>query len=469
MWGRVIFLIVIAVALVGINVGLWTILHKDSDTTVFPVSVEVKPLTPPQTYTIPLVAVTHFQNLGVLAMEDVTSAVVIPEPFADAVEQLPYWEGATHTLVRGSLDDMQSFLDNPTDGVWLVPVTLLRPTVRVLDVSGESVFDMLGDVGAWPLTIELADGSEFVLEPDGVSELAIGGTVVLSRGVAERINKNQDPFYPWREVADILKRADVAIINFKGSITSDCVYDGYTLRFCGAPHYVDGMVEAGIDAVSVSGNHVGDYGQVGLRETVEFLHQADIKTTGLGQGYDEAFVPAIFEMADGTTVALVAYNNVFGTAPCAQNTQQWGVTCLLDKQVVAAEIAELKTQYDVVIAYPNWGPEYVHLPDMDKQVAWGRVMVEAGADLIVGDQAHWVQTMEFYEDTPIFYGVGNFVFDQMWSEKTREGLLLRVYLYDGRLLSIRPVPIKIYDYAQPQVEEGASGRAILDYLSLPLR
>ncbi len=469
MWGRVIFLIVIAVALIGINVGLWTIMHKDSDSTVFPVAIDINTPTPPQTYTIPLVAVTRFQTLNVLDMEDVTTAIQIPEPFVDAVEQLSYWEGKAHTLERATWDDMSEFLANPTDEIWLVPVTLLRPTVRALDLDGRSVFDMLHDVDAWPLAITLDDGSEFALMPDGVSELAIGGTVVLSRGVAERINKNQDPLYPWQEVADVLKQADVAIVNFKGAITSDCVYDGYTLQFCGASHYLDGMVEAGIDAVSLSGNHIGDYGQTGMRETVEFLQAVDVRTTGLGRGYEEAFAPAVFEMADGTTVALVAYNNVFGTAPCADNTQRWGVTCLLDDEEVAAEIAALNTKYDVIIAYPNWGPEYVHLPDTDKQVAWGRVLVEAGADLVVGDQAHWVQTMKFHDDTPIFYGMGNFVFDQMWSEKTREGLLLRVYLYDGRLLSIRPVPVKIYDYAQPRIEEGASGRAILDYLSLPLR
>ncbi|MCA9397218.1 CapA family protein [candidate division WWE3 bacterium] len=422
---------------------------------------------------VPFVPVTAYTHFAITDITDVSRPIYVSEKWYEEIAALPVWENNGVTLTSIEESKLASFLNSPSNDVYIVPVSFLKPTLRVLNINSLSYLN-LDDTNEWPVIVSLPrdDNAAVITVNDEIYEVSFAGTVVLSRGVAERIRKYNDPFYPWQQVADLIQQADIHIHNFKGSITSDCEYDGYTLKFCGVPSYLAGMKKAGVDGVSVSGNHIGDYGQSGMEETLQYLDEYEIAHTGLDSGIKKAAEPLVYSFGKGEsafTIAMAAFNNVFGTAPCANDTPQYGVTCLLHTDALTNEITQLKKKYDFVVAYHNWGPEYTHYPDKEAQIDWGRAMVEAGADLVIGDQAHWVQTMEFYQNTPIYYGLGNFVFDQMWSEKTREGLYLRVYFNNGKVLSIEPVPIKIYDYTQPRVETGASGRAILQYLALPLK
>ncbi|MCA9390228.1 CapA family protein [candidate division WWE3 bacterium] len=460
-------------ALIGLNVGVWAVFQRAARTTTVTMIPrrEPTPTPTPATQLVPFVPVTAFKNFEYLDTNDISGSINVAHKYYLPIAGDEKLNEKTISIDEVSDDDYAAFLKEPTNAVYLIPLGELNSGLRVLNVNDKSVFD--SNDNDWELMLPVSsDLLPTAINLNEVKEFVFGGTVVLSRGVAERIEKYNAVEYPWSAISQTLSSADYAFINFKGSITSNCVYDGYTLSFCGQPDYVEGMKLAGVDGVSVSGNHIGDYGQSGMKETIQFLEKNEIEHTGLGKKYPQAFEPLVANIQsderDPYSVVMVAYNNVFGTAPCASEKDQWGVTCLLDQEKLSKEIADLKAKYDVVIAYPNWGPEYTHYPDPEKQIKWGRLMADAGADLVVGDQAHWVQTMEIYNETPIFYGVGNLVFDQMWSEKTREGILLRVFLYDGQIISIEPVATKIYDYAQPRIETGSTGKAILDYLSLPL-
>lgn len=478
-------MLAVIVVLVAVNIFFWALIHPTtnqnlpSDFTI--ISINNTPTPTPEvikTMELDFVPVTAFNNFALADLSSGEKKILVQEEFVSYLERLSFFAEDSFLLEGVSLEKVESFLKNPDSNIYLVTTGQLKSMVRTLNVNGKVYFDYKNDE-EWPIKVEvpvsIVSAPSEIFTAQNSDEIVVGGTVVLSRGVAERIEKYKSSEYPWNGVHEHLTNADYAFINFKGSITSNCQYDGYTLRFCGQPGYLSGMVQAGVDGVSVSGNHIGDYGQNGMRETIEFLDEYEIAHTGLGRGYADAFEPIVVTLDSGKsihtpyTVAFVAYNNVFGSAPCAGETAtSWGVTCLLDREEVAQEIADLKEQYDVVIAYPNWGPEYTHYPDAQKQIAWGRLMVDAGADLILGDQAHWVQTMEFYQDAPIFYGLGNLVFDQMWSDKTREGILVRVFLYDGKIISLLPIPTQIQDYAQPQVAQGSLGRSILNYLALPV-
>src|SRR5215211_4114753 len=86
------------------------------------------------------------------------------------------------------------------------------------------------------------------------------------------------------------------------------------------------------------------------------------------------------------------------------------------------------------------------------QWAWPpitRSALDAGADLVIGGHAHWPKGIEMYEGKPIFYGVGNFLFDQSWSEETSTGIFAEITLYGDRVIQIEPVPFILLDYAQP--------------------
>jgi poly-gamma-glutamate synthesis protein (capsule biosynthesis protein) len=82
-------------------------------------------------------------------------------------------------------------------------------------------------------------------------------------------------------------------------------------------------------------------------------------------------------------------------------------------------------------------------------VDFARAAVDAGADLVIGGHAHWPKGIEVYRGKPIYYGVGNFLLDQSWSEETSTGIFAEITLYEDRVIQTQPVPFIMLDQAQP--------------------
>ncbi len=132
----------------------------------------------------------------------------------------------------------------------------------------------------------------------------------------------------------------------------------------------------------------------------------------------------------------------------------------LRRDVAAARAAGAQ----VVVVYPHWGVEYT-ARTTSLQRALGRAAIDAGADLVIGNHPHWVGAMEVYRGRPIWYALGNFVFDQAWSEPTQEGLLLELTFRGRTLVQVRLHPTIILDQAQPNLlDPGRDGAAVLDQL-----
>jgi hypothetical protein len=124
---------------------------------------------------------------------------------------------------------------------------------------------------------------------------------------------------------------------------------------------------------------------------------------------------------------------------------------------------------DLVVVSPHWGKEYIATPE-PWQVDFAHAAVDAGADIFVGGHAHWPKGIEVYRGKPIFYGVGNFLLDQSWSEETSTGIFAEITLYGERPVQFRPVPFIMLDYAQPNflVPRGGGDRALRKIFSASL-
>jgi poly-gamma-glutamate synthesis protein (capsule biosynthesis protein) len=133
------------------------------------------------------------------------------------------------------------------------------------------------------------------------------------------------------------------------------------------------------------------------------------------------------------------------------------------------DVERLRSEVDFVVVMPYWGVEYIAEPEPE-QVELAHALVEAGADLVVGNHAHWPKGIEAYEGKPIFYGTGNFLFDQSWSENTSTGILADVILYKDRAVQARPVPFIILDRSQPNflVRDALGERAFETIFSVSL-
>ena len=108
----------------------------------------------------------------------------------------------------------------------------------------------------------------------------------------------------------------------------------------------------------------------------------------------------------------------------------------------------------------HWGQEYVDRPS-ESQIRTAHKAIDAGADLVIGHHSHCLQSVEIYQGKPIFYSLGNLVFDQFWSQATREGLMIRVSFNNDRLVMVRLFPVVINELGQPFLANQAEGSRIL--------
>jgi poly-gamma-glutamate capsule biosynthesis protein CapA/YwtB (metallophosphatase superfamily) len=211
--------------------------------------------------------------------------------------------------------------------------------------------------------------------------------------------------------------------------------------------------------VTLGNNHILDAGFLGLEETLGHLEDAGISYAGAGMDLEAARQPMLFDLG-GLKVGVLSYQGV-PNYEWAWATETFPGTAPLLEEDMREDIRRLRPEVDFLIVMPHWGVEYTAPPEPE-QVELAHAMIDAGADLVVGDHAHWPKGVEVYEEKPVFYGTGNFLFDQSWSEETSTGIFAEVILYQNRAIQARPVPFIILDQAQPNflLPEAGGNRAL---------
>jgi len=275
------------------------------------------------------------------------------------------------------------------------------------------------------------------------------GDIMLSRHVGAKIKEKNDPKAPFLKTADILQKADISFANLESPFYNKDPMVTKGMVFKAEPETIEGLVYAGIDIVSLANNHFGDQGKPGMEFTFHHLLNHQIDYVGAGQNEEEAESPKIIER-NGIKFAFLAYADSSSMTP-----RSYGATAskpgvaFLTEEKLKQTIKKAKSKADVVIVSFHWGTEYQQLPN-DRQREIGRLAIDSGASLVLGHHPHVVQPYEKWGDGYIFYSLGNFVFDQMWSEKTRKGEIAKIYFEDKRIKKVEVIPVTIYDYHQPK-------------------
>jgi poly-gamma-glutamate synthesis protein (capsule biosynthesis protein) len=293
------------------------------------------------------------------------------------------------------------------------------------------------------------------------------GDVLTSRTVDRKMVAAGDFRSPWRSVVQRLAAADLAFGNFEGTIAHDAAPRPGGTSFVSRVNVIDGFRFAGLDFLSLANNHVGDFGTRTLIETRDLIRDAGIATAGAGANEAQAREPAILER-HGVRFAFVSFNAIVGppvaTADGAGvvwiHMAPWNPFRQSDLDAVAADVREARQKADVVIVFPHWGQEYVAKPNGD-QVRVAHALVDAGADMVIATHPHWVQGAEIYKGHLIAYSLGNFVFDQTWSEETQQGAALDLVFWGPRLVGASFVPVQIEDAHRPRFVDERAGAEIL--------
>ena len=248
---------------------------------------------------------------------------------------------------------------------------------------------------------------------------------------------------------DYLEEADILFGNFEGPISDKGVKVGSIYSFRTDPKAIEGLVFAGFDILSEANNHVFDYGREAMEDTFLRLKSSGIDYVGAGFNEKEAYSPIIKEIR-GVRIAFLAYTNL-GSEFWKATNERSGIAWL-EEQRMKEEIKKAKDLADIVIVSFHYGEEYFSEP-VPFQISISKTAIDSGADLIIGHHPHVTQPIERYKDAYIAYSLGNFVFDQAFSEETMEGLLLKVLIEDNKVKEVIPIEIKINKFFQPEIKE----------------
>ena len=259
-------------------------------------------------------------------------------------------------------------------------------------------------------------------------------------------------------VRDVIKSADIAVANFENPAPDKPRFHASGTVFSADPRFIDGLADAGIDYVSLANNHIRDAGGAGLLQTIANVTRRGIAVSGAGKNLAAARTPAILE-AGGVKVAILGYDAI--AASYHATASRIGSAPLTAAYVKADVAAARAAGADLVIVYPHWGTEYDPTP-FANQKKLAEMVIDNGADMVIGNHAHWAAAMEIYKGKPIWYALGNFVFDQTWSEPTMEGITLELTFRGKELVQVRIRPHIILDKAQPNfLDPGGAGRFVM--------
>ena len=272
------------------------------------------------------------------------------------------------------------------------------------------------------------------------------GDVGLGRSINAFLKKEKDLSFPFKKVFGAFKSADMVLINLEGPFLRDCPVTTTGFLFCSEFDHVAVLTAGSVDIANLANNHMGDYGDQGVKQSEEALTSQHISYTGLHN--------IAYKKIRDVTFSFVGFTDISASTDLVSRATEEEMKSLL---------SEARRTSDVVVSIFHWGEEYSKTPTT-RQQELAHFSIDLGADVVIGHHPHWVQSLEVYQEKLIIYSLGNFVFDQMWSRETREGVIAKLAFQKSLLASYSFTPVYIEQYGQPRVLEEKEESGIFDKL-----
>ena len=229
------------------------------------------------------------------------------------------------------------------------------------------------------------------------------------------------------DVLDAVRKADIAICNLEAPAS----LRGRPISKCGPtlhckPSDIDLLSEAGIKVFSLANNHILDYGEEALLDTVTYIEEHGLSSFGAGRNIEDANKPMILEK-NGRRIGCISFaEHEFNLA-----TEASAGANPFDPYRSFADVRKLKSQCDYLIVFYHGGIENYEYPSPFLQKKC-RAMVRAGADLVLCQHSHCIGTVESYQEATILYGQGNAIFGRGKTEDWNTGMLVTVDLTEEK-------------------------------------
>lgn len=262
----------------------------------------------------------------------------------------------------------------------------------------------------------------------------IGGDMMFDRMIDYKFRGNDI----YKSVANLGDRlfwgTDISLVNLEGPISSDPIEPDIrtnNLVFNFPPKTPDVLKWLHINSVSLANNHSGNAGASGLAYTKKVLIEKNINYIGQQSQFNDESIKRY--QTGNVKISILAIN------------------LLETDNTLAEKIKQEKANGSFVIIFPHWGNEY-HEQHSTSQQSMAHAWIDAGADLIIGSHPHVIQNAEIYKNKPIFYSLGNLLFDQTFSKETQRGLIIAGEITPNKLKLVLLPTVSIN--LQPQLLTG---------------
>lgn len=309
-------------------------------------------------------------------------------------------------------------------------------------------------------------------EKDALITLGLGGDLMIGRLVDEHLN-TAPPASIWGTLHPLLQKTDYNIVNLETTLTSSEEKIPKTFNFKASPEKIASLLAGPIHAVNLANNHILDFGEEGLRETLKTLDAEHILHVGAGENPEKASAPSIIE-CKGMKIGLLG---------CTDNEPTWKATSTQpgtyylevgDLEALRFSITTLRKEVDFLILSIHWGPNMRQRPAPEFQ-SFAHDLIDLGVDLIHGHSAHIYQGMEVYKNKLILYDTGDFVDDYAIDPLLRNdrSFFFQLQLHKGKWISLKMIPTIIEKF-QVNISEDEEQIDLMETLcgelnTLPIR
>lgn len=271
------------------------------------------------------------------------------------------------------------------------------------------------------------------------TRILFGGDVMLSRFVGRIAREHRDPAWPLRDLAPVLRAADIAFVNLEAPFSDRGKPKEHGMVFKAEPEMIAALETAGVTIVSTANNHARDCGSYGIEYTLAWLKDHGILAVGSAASAEAAHEGAVIKR-NGVRFGFLAYTFDQSNGNYKDIDDR---IATMDVRAMRSDVKRiLENRADVAIVSMHAGTEYRPRPN-SQQIEFAHAALDAGARVVVGAHPHVTQAFERMANGVIYYSLGNLVFDQFQRSETQHGALAEVVFSGKTLESAALLPVDL--------------------------
>lgn len=383
---------------------------------------------------VPLLVVTGFGSAQEnIALSDLKARYCAGKVYVlESVEgQARKYFGCANTQ---KIKTLREFAPLAKENLLLTDIENSIAQFKALKIDSISFF---GEADRYALTNPDSERTPFAYSKQ-VTHFILTGVTAITRHMGVLADRDGTDFLT-ENLLPHFKNADLVHISNEVSISDNCQYQApnSAFSFCTKEAHFKPILDLGADIIELTGNHNLDYGVEPYKKTMAWYEKNNLKTFGGGLTPEQANTPLIVTLKDGTKVGFIGFNELCPCAECADKAVGANRYQREKAQKVIEKMRkELKA--DVIFVGVQFGEVDSYAPTpAQTQISYD--LLDFGADVVYGSQAHQIQQIEFRQGKAIFHGLGNFLFDQMHRIGVRQAYFLHHYFHKGKLIQSVPV------------------------------